>query len=381
MKSLILTLLYLAKDTIHRWFTRVSSPLARVLVVFFLTLCALASLGSYAISTKIVRDKIIRQGGNMVVATLNAPRGGSFYLPSQKDIQDTLGADSYILRYVGSARQADGHPVTIYTCHFSRLNQILPLMAPSGGPTLLQGDESGKLPPGPSEVTTRGVTESVFVRNLPEGHPLLRIMRGSGLIVQPSYLPKNAMDNLGGNYLFAFIFRDLESSEPIHKTEQFLRTYKQLEGVDGPVVSALPLLKEMDIVLGKQTQCRIAFCVGISCIVGILLTALAGMEYRQNEYIYTLMKSFGIHPLLLVSTFITENILIVGASFVGAIATFMYFQRMIVTQIMKLGHYTLTLQEITPEIILITYTLLACVLISSIPIFVAANRAIGRVLK
>ena len=44
MKSLILTILYLAKDTLHRWCARISSPVARVLVVFFLTLAALACL-------------------------------------------------------------------------------------------------------------------------------------------------------------------------------------------------------------------------------------------------------------------------------------------------------------------------------------------------
>ena len=381
MKSLILTLLYLAKDTIHRWFTRISSPLARVLVVYFLTLCALASLGSYVISTKLVRDKIIRQGGNMVVATLSAPQGEAVYIPTQRELRQHLGAESYVLHYAGSARQANGQPVTIYTCQFSRLNQLLPLMAPSGGPTLLQSATGKKLPPGPSEITLRGVTESIYVRDLPEHHPLIRIMRGSGLLVQPEHLPGGANARRGGSFIIALIFSDIESSAPIMRAEEFFRTYKQLEGVDGPVISALPLLKEMDSVLGKQTQCRIAFCVGISGIVGILLTALAGMEYRQNEYIYTLMKSFGIHPLLLVGAFITENIIIIGASFIGAIATFMYFQRMIVTQILKLGNYTLTLPEIAPEIALISYTLIACILLSAIPIFIAAHRPIGRVLK
>ena len=381
MKSLILTLLYLAKDTIHRWFTRISSPLARVLVVFFLTLCALASLGSYVISTKLVRDKIIRQGCNMVVATLAPQQQDKAFIPNRQDIQRHLGAESYVLQYAGSARQANGQPITIYTSNFSRLSQLVPLMAPGGGPTLLQSDIGGKLPPGPSDVTTRGITETVYVRNLPESHPLIRIMRGSGLIVQPEHLPLESRPHRGSSFIIACIFNDIESSEPIVRAEEFFRIYKQLEGVDGPVISALPLLKEMDTMLGKQTQCRIAFCVGISGIVGILLTALAGMEYRQNEYIYTLMKSFGIHPLLLVGAFITENTIIVGASFVGAIATFMYFQRMIVTQILKLGNYTLTLQEITPEIALISYTLLGCILLSSIPIFTAALRPIGRVLK
>ena len=93
------------------------------------------------------------------------------------------------------------------------------------------------------------------------------------------------------------------------------------------------------------------------------------------------MKSFGIHPLLLVGAFIVENLLIVSASFLAAIATFMYFQRIIITQVLKLGDYSLSLSEIMPEIYLISYTLLGCVLISSLPIFVAANREIGRVLK
>ena len=104
------------------------------------------------------------------------------------------------------------------------------------------------------------------------------------------------------------------------------------------------------------------------------------MEYRQNEFIYTLMKSFGIHPILLVGSFIVENLVLVSASFAAAIAVFMKAQHIIVAQF-KLGQYSLTLEEIMPEIQLISLTLLFCVFVSSIPIVVAANRQIGRVLK
>lgn len=84
---------------------------------------------------------------------------------------------------------------------------------------------------------------------------------------------------------------------------------------------------------------------------------------------------------MLVGAFIIENILIVGASFAAAIASFMYFQRIMVTQVLKLGDYTLTLDEVGPEIMYISYALIMCVIISAIPIFVAANRRIGYVLK
>ena len=175
--------------------------------------------------------------------------------------------------------------------------------------------------------------------------------------------------------------RVLESSLSIDRIERYLRLLYRYEHLSGNIISGAHLLRRLDAVMDKQMQCRLAFCLGITAIVGILLTALAGMEYRQNEYIYTLMKSFGIHPLMLVGAFIIENILIVGASFAAAIATFMYFQRIIVTQVLKLGNYTLTLEEVRPEIMYISYALIMCVVISAIPIFVAANRRIGYVLK
>ena len=178
-----------------------------------------------------------------------------------------------------------------------------------------------------------------------------------------------------------FQVQELENAESLHRVTRVLERFKRFENLEGSISSAAPLLEEMDIILGNQNQCRAAFCLGIVVIVGILLTALAGMEYRQNEFIYTLMKSFGINPLLLVGTFIVENLVLVSISFGAAIATFMYSQKIIVTQFFKMGQYMLELQEIMPEIRLISFTLLFCVLVSAIPIVVAANRQIGRVLK
>ena len=178
-----------------------------------------------------------------------------------------------------------------------------------------------------------------------------------------------------------FQVQELENAESLHRVTRVLERFKRFENLEGSISSAAPLLEEMDIILGNQNQCRAAFCLGIVVIVGILLTALAGMEYRQNEFIYTLMKSFGINPLLLVGTFIVENLVLVSISFGAALATFMYSQKIIVTQFFKMGQYMLELQEIMPEIRLISFTLLFCVLVSAIPIVVAANRQIGRVLK
>ena len=384
MISLILTILYLARDTVHRWFTRVSSPIARILVVYFLTLSALAALGSYVISLNVVRDEIIKRGGDMVVSSFSMPVDHAVYLPSYKEMSDILDADTYILQSLGNVRLENDRNVSAYTYPFNRFQQMLPLMSSTGRPTLVQNPEKSHLPEGPSfvKIQRTGMREEVLVRNLPEGHPLCRsLMDGLALIVAPDGIPPSMDAGTGGYTTMVVRVRHLTSSQSILKVEQFIRHMQRFEHLVGSVISVSDLLRRMVAVLDKQMQCRIAFCLGISAIVGILLTALAGMEYRQNEYIYTLMKSFGIHPLLLVGAFIVENIILVGISFVGAIATFMYSQRVIVVEILKLGNYSLSLEQIASEIAIISYTLLGCILVSSIPIIAAAYRQIGRVLK
>lgn len=387
MISLISTLLYLAKDTVHRWFARISSPLARVLVVFFLSLCALFFLGTYVISVNVVRTRIMNEGGDMIHAVISPEHGSTLHIPGQRELKDWLQADSWNLLMVGSARREDGSAVTIYTTEFSRFGQILPLMAHNGSPTLLcpaKGRESR--PEGLTEVSIggrKGVTFTVSVRHLPANHPLSRTLKRGGLLLSPeeaaAWQGEERLQTCSRQLLLRI--NNISSAADIRRAEQYLQNLIRLEGASAGVNSAVRLLEQLDIVLDNQMQCRAGFCLGIVLIVGILLTSLAGMEYRQNEYIYTLMKSFGIHPMLLVLSFLCENLFLVAAAFAAAFAVFMHSQAIILTQFFKLGEFRLSVAEIQPELQLICAALLLCVLVSSLPIVVAANREIGRVLK
>ena len=384
MISLILTILYLAKDTVHRWFTRASSPLARVLVVYFLSLCALCFLGSYVISAKAIRDKIRSRGGDLIAAFFILPEGSSGKnIPNREETKKLLGADSIAIIPAGNAKIDNNTFVPIITYDFRRAAQFMPLLSPSGGPALLYPDDNAPLPPGPVDIqgSSRHEGFTAMVRHLPADHLLMRLQQNGALLIPPEILELTGQ-KADVRYLRMLLqVQELENAESLNRVCLYLNLLKKYEQMEGNISSAAPLLEEMDIILGNQTQCRAAFCLGIVVIVGILLTALAGMEYRQNEFIYTLMKSFGINPLLLVGAFIVENLLLVAVSFAAAIITFMHIQKIVVVQFFKLGQYLLELQEIMPEIYLISITLLFCVLVSSIPIVVAANRQIGRVLK
>lgn len=123
------------------------------------------------------------------------------------------------------------------------------------------------------------------------------------------------------------------------------------------------------------------FSLGIAVIVGILLTALASMEFRQNEYVYTLMKSFGVRPVLLIMAFIVENAFLIGVSFAGAVWAFMKTQRIVLGEFFKLGNSVLTYADIRQDLWLLGISLAGCVLLSSIPVAFSACRPIGKVLK
>ncbi|MBQ4594947.1 MAG: hypothetical protein IJA81_09965 [Akkermansia sp.] len=378
MKSLILTILYLAKDTLHRWLSRISSPLARVLVVFFLTLAALAGMGSYAISAKIITDKIVKNGGDTVIMHAHATPESPTVFPRAAELKEILNADSLALVSIGSAADENGS-MPIYTFDFQHLGQMLPLMNKNGLPTVLvNAKRQSEL--GPTTVTVNKEKYQAVNLKLPQDHLLNRIIGQRALLVQPDSLPYGVDISHGAPFLILKM-ANISSAQEAQHVEQYLRTYMKLDGKQANIISAAAIFKQLEDALSKQLQCRIAFCLGISIIVGILLTALAGIEYRQNEYIYTLMKSFGIRPILLVGAFIAENLLLVFGSAAAALYTFMYAQKFIVTQLLKLGNYSIGLHEITTEIQLIGTTLLICIFISAIPVFIAAHRDIGRVLK
>ena len=378
MKSLIVTILYLAKDTLHRWFARLSSPLARVLVVFFLTLSALAGMGSYAISAKIITDRIVSNGGDTVF--INAFASEPITTPTATEIRELLGAESCTLLSVGSAMDEDGKSMAAYTYDFRHMGQIMPLLHPSGKPTILYNQERWHTRPGPTHVTINGMRLDAVAYPLPQQHLLNRLIPHKALLLQPESLPFEAA-HVGRSAMIILRLRNLQSAQEAMKAENYFRTYFKLEGAQAAINSAADIFDQLENALSKQLQCRIAFCLGISVIVGILLTALAGIEYRQNEYIYTLMKSFGIRPFLLVGAFIAENLLLVFGSAAAALYVFMQGQSFIVQQLLKLGNYRVTLPEIATEVHLIAATLLVCVFISAIPVFIAAHRDIGRVLK
>lgn len=382
MKSLILTILYLAKDTLNRWATRISSPLARILVVFFLSMCSLCFMANYVLSSKMIMDRITEEGGNII--NINVQTNSSsdpLRLPGDAIfLKEKLHCEGLTLWRTPGFVKAKGNaqiPVMCYElAHRKSVLSLLP--RESNGVVLLFSSQNRiGFKPGLETVEIQNVHYDVQCRMIPENH-LLNKLYGNGVLLVPA---DNTMFELSRASAQMILKAERMNFREITHIEQYFKDFFRLENAQAYVMTASGLLKKMEIMQSNQNECRAGFSLGIGIIVGILLTALASMEYRQNEYIYTLMKSFGIRPAMLVGAFIAENIFLVSIAYAGAIQAFMFSQDIVLREFFKLGHYRLTLGEILPDIRLLGIALAVSVFVSAIPIVMAARREIGRVLQ
>ena len=381
MKSLILISLYLFKDTLHRWKERPASPLSRVLVAFFLSLCALSFLANYVLSSKMLHDEIRKNGADLITV-FDTVREGEASKRSLLQHELPLLHDCDVLALkdspAGFARVGKAvFPILEYnmeSCAF-----LADLELEEHSIVLLFNPGRSPLHPGPCAVSIGDFDFSLNASPLPEGHLLGRLYP-SGVILAPEGTFSSGQEVPVENCRYIIRVHEMTAAR-IRDIEEVLNNMVRYDGSMTMVQTHVGLLDRLEVLMGNQTECRTGFSLGIAVIVGILLTALASMEFRQNEYVYTLMKSFGVRPVLLIMAFIVENAFLIGVSFAGAVWAFMKTQRIVLGEFFKLGNSVLTYADIRQDLWLLGISLAGCVLLSSIPVAFSACRPIGKVLK
>lgn len=381
MKSLILTSLYLIKDTLHRWKERPASPLSRVLVAFFLSLCALSFLANYVLSAKMLHQEIRRNGADLVMVYDSV---GEENFDKQRLIQQELpkqfDCDVITLKspQVSGAKVGNVF-VTIMEYNMESCYFLRDLGIDTAEPILLFNPQFSRLTEGPCQLEIGDFSFSVRAKKLPDYHMLGRMFQQGVVLVSEGTFSTGEVPKIQ-SYRYVIRVKEM-TAENIRNIEDVLTRITNYDEGTTMVQTYVSLLNRLEILMNNQLECRTGFCLGIACVVGILLTALASMEFRQNEYVYTLMKSFGVRPILLVFTFIFENIFLISASFVAAVFSFMQCQKIVLGEFFKLGNSVLTFVDIEQDLMLLAISLLLCVLLSSIPVAFSAYRPIGKVLK
>ncbi len=375
MKGGFLILLYLARDTLHRWLMRLSSPLARVLVVFSLSLCGLVYLSSYVISIKALRERINRSGGGLIVAAevvtdRHPVHGfGRYLLPS------SLGDYTLHVYYEAFAPVRVGQGVSTLVELPPDKAALLPLRARKGLLVLPEHATEQRLP---VEVVVSGYRLQASTLPESEAGELRRLWPGGAVLAPAGCLPDVWRQGFIRKY--ALLVHQMDEAH-VGQWETVLRLLSRMEKRNMTIISSASLLGELRTLERVQYRMRVWVTIGISMIINLLMTSVSSLEYRQNQYVYALLGSFGVSRPLLFLSFVAENTVLVAAGFAIAL-TVLYgaLQYMTETLYRTPGLY-MSLWELEDDIRTFCLAFVICILVSAIPIMVALGRPIGKILK
>lgn len=374
MWGTVLIIFYLARDTVYRWLTRISSPLSRLSVVFFLSLCGLIFLSSYVISIKLLKSQIRNSGADLVVAAEFVGEGkvhqaGNGIIPP--------APEKYHLYHFNETFVT----ATIGQQHYSLVeympdsNVLFPVTQHNGMYLLPTQPNEKQLP---ETVQVEGYRLNAVT--LPEKSSIiLRRLFQSGAV----FIPYGSLTELWKHgYVRRIVMRMKNpTAANVQQQENILRQLARLDKLNLDIISSGKLLMELGQLESSQYKFRVWITIGISAIICLLLTSISSLEFRQNRYVYALIGSFGISRALLFTSFIAENTLLVAAGFAAALGTVWAVREYITTVLYKSPDITLSLWELENDIRTFCLAFGICVLVSSIPIGVAACRPIGKVLK
>lgn len=374
MGSTILIAFYLTRDTLHRWCTHASSPLARLSVVFFLSFCGLVFLSSYAVSIKMLQQRINRSGANLVVTTefkrAGEPhRSGHALIPPRPELYRLFLFNEAF----ASARIGQQHyPLVEY------MPGCTDLFPPTerNGMFLLPAQPCKQQVPETVQVEGFSLTAVV----IPESAAgMLRRLHQNGAV----FVPYGSLGTLWEHGYIARSVLRLHHADADHVLgiEQMLRLMAKLDERQMSIISSGSLLAELGQMERTQYSCRVWITVGISCIICLLLTSISTLEYRQSSHVYALIGSFGISRAVLYLNFIVENMVLVALGFVGSLAAMAASSSYVVTELFKEQGISLSLRELENDIRTFCLAFGICIFVSSIPIGIAATRPIGKVLK
>lgn len=367
-------LLYLVRDTLHRWLTRISSPLARVMVVFFLSFSGLVFLSSYVLSVKALRSRIHRAGAGVLIA-VEVVKANEVHTPPRPllphnpaEYTQQVYHEAFVQARVGQAY----YPLVELP---PRQATLLPQGARSGLLLLPERPTTHRLP---VEVTLENHTLAATTLPEPAAGELRQLWPAGAVLMPAGSLPAVWERGCMRKYVLHIAQVD---SEHVTRRESVLRILSRLDKRNLSILGNAALLRDLEEMERVQYRVRVMVALGISLITCLLLTSIASLEYRQNQYVYALLGSFGTSRPLLFLSYLGENCTLVGIGFGAALAALHGALHYMTHTLYRLPDLQLSMWELEDDIRTFTLSLGVCIAASGIPILVAICRPIGKVLK
>jgi hypothetical protein len=381
MNSSILIASYLWKDTWSRWLEQPSSLLARLFVGSLLVMVATVILVAFSLLELSLRARLESFGLDTLVIRENVSGVDPELLPNSER-PDRL-----------APLQSAGEKI--------RLRQLY-----VRAQTELQGDVPVMTyPPDALPRLAHWLDEATplvyFNEHLPE-NILLRVTLGhqSGMAAvhrMDSFLKPLGLDNLllvpqewgldaeriGFNE--TTIFQRQNSALPMERYVEAVNLLYTADRRPPPQMqSALPILKELERLQGRQRQWRLLLAAVLGLALALIYGAIAVLEFRQNLFIGALLRSLGApsHFLYLRQWF--ENAAVGNVAALGAIVLIAFLHRQIFAGL-GFPASVLNLNDVNPywsfEVVLILLCVNIGAFLSSLPVAIGLRRPVGDILN
>gem|GEM_PF-5971889 len=371
------------KSVWSRWFNEPLSPLARVSVTFLLALLGLLIQGVLSSLELKIQEKIENAGVRKIILTHRVP------LPriEQNDlnnlcIQEVLGPNasfSEFRRFNSNAQYKDLTRIPVISYEpdqwLSRSLQLPPSDTDSYL-FLLHFDFPEHTNVTVKSPSSGNSTLRAKLSSLP--NTLKEHIKLDQFLLIPSTLENN-YNQSGYQSIQIIEVNELEELEPtINRLEHLFRLDKR----NIQMIDQRNLLQELEQIYDLQAKWRLGVAIMISIVLTLLIGSTALLEFRQNQYVIALLKSFGVRVYLVALAFIFENILLISFGLGVAAIIMNFFSKKAMNALSQsFGTTTLDWSFNFADLQVLALASSIGVILALIPVFKSLQKPVGRVLQ
>jgi len=228
------------------------------------------------------------------------------------------------------------------------------------------------------------------INNLEHGHVSVRAMHTHVPIAlkklvnleQFLLIPKSLESNFSQSGFQSFKVIEVEDIDAITPLVHRLENLFRLDRKNIQIIDQRSLLEELNNVYRIQAQWRLGVALMISVVLTLLIGSTALLEFRQNQYVIALLKSFGVSSYYVAFAFLLENICLVFLGILLAtlvmVSVSAHALQMIAHSFkMEAVHWVFSFADLN---VLIVASFIG-VTLALVPIFRSLKKPVGRVLQ
>lgn len=379
MRFSILT--YLIKDTIICWIKTPGSLAARVLLATSLLFLYLIVNSGFMMSEVLIKSKIEKLGANNVLLRASPEREGTIRpkLPHLLSPLEAYGTTLFLELSFAKAELPGEERVQVVIYDDSSMHALTHYM-----PDLFEKKEAifyatlGHVANYPIRASLQGVYFDASPIKLP---PMLAFAsRGRPILLVPDQLATRIPD-ISRSEIMIFQIYELEDLERVTQAIDEVLAAEEFDRYD--ITSSSKWANELNDLQAVQRKGRGGLLTFVLLLIVMVYGSIAVFEYRQNIYTTALIKSFGIPKVALFFRYLMESIVLLFASLLIAVV-FAKSLHVVIFSHAGFNDAVWMLKSLAPYSIANIKFLLVVIsasgVIGNVPILLALNRPIGRIL-